>query len=131
MICRWNGYENLKKAMRMATSKDFGVSFSGFDRLLLVCFALLAVGAVCFAVRWESFPMRMMSIATGAICMLSIFLSYRMMVPFVLRISYADMLRVCWPFYIWFCCSVLMVCTSDPFLKLISDRNGCRFKMGA
>ena len=46
------------------------------------------------------------------------------MVPFVLRITYADMLRVCRPFYTWLCCSVLMVCTSDPFLKLLSSRSG-------
>lgn len=118
------GYANLKKAMRMATSKNFGVSFSGFDCSLLVCFGLLAVGVACFAVRQESFPMQVASIATGAICMLSIFLSYRMMVPFVLWITHVDMLRVRRPFYIWLCCSILMVCTSDPFLELLSGRSG-------
>lgn len=124
MTYRWNGYANLKKATRFATSKSFGVSFSGFDCLLLVCFGLLAVGVTCFVSRQESFPMQMASVATGTICMLSLFLSYRMLVPFVLWVTYADMLRVCRPFYIWLCCAILMVCTSDPFLELLSNRSG-------
>ena len=70
------GYANLKKAMRTETSEDFGVSFSRVDRLLLACFGLLAVGAACFTVRQESFLLQMVSIATGTICLLSIFLSY-------------------------------------------------------
>lgn len=124
MTYRWNGYVNLKKAMRTATSKNFGVSFFGFDCLLLVCFGLLAVGVACFAVQRESFPMQVASIAAGTICMLSIFLSYRMMVPFVLWITHADMMRVCRPFYIWLCCSIFLVCNSDPFLELLSSRSG-------
>lgn len=118
------GYANLKKAMRTTTSKNFGVSFSGFDCLLFVCFGLLAVGVACFAVRQESFPIQMASVATGTICMLSLFLSYRMMVPFVLRVAHADMLRVCRPFYIWLCCCLLTICTSNPFLELLSSQNG-------
>ena len=118
------GYANLKKAMRTETSEDFGVSFSRVDRLLLACFGLLAVGAACFTVRQESFLLQMVSIATGTICLLSIFLSYRMMVPFVLRITHTDMLRISRPFYVWLCCGILMVCMSDPFLELFTGRTG-------
>lgn len=118
------GYANLKKEMRTGTSKNFGVSFSGFDRLLIVCCGLLAVGVACFAVRQELFPRQMAPIATGTICMLSLFLTYRMMVPFVLRITHTDMLRICRPFYVWLCCCLIVVCTSSQFLGLFSDRSG-------
>lgn len=118
------GYANLKKGMRTETSKNFGVSLSGFDRLLIVCYGLLVVGVACFAVRQELFPRQMAPIATGTICLLSLFLTYRMMVPFVLRITHADMLRIYRPFYVWLCCCLVVVCTSSPFLGLFSDRSG-------
>lgn len=124
MTYRRGEYANLKKAMRTATSKNFGLSFSGFDCLLLVCFGLLAVGVACFAVWQELFSMQMVSIAVGTICTVSIFLLYRMMVPFVLRITYADMLRIRWAFYVWLCCCIFAVCTSRLFLELFSDRSG-------
>ena len=118
------GYASLKKLMRTATSMDFGVSFSGFDRLLFVCYGLFAAGWAYFVMRQESIPMKMDSIATWTICMLSLLLSYRMMVPFVLRITHADMLRVCRSFYIWLCCCILVVGTSDSFLELFSGQSG-------
>ena len=118
------GYANLKKALRTATSKDFGITVSVFDSLLLVCFGLLAVGAICFSVRQEPLPMKMVSVAAGTICVLSLLLSYRMMVPFVLRITHADMRRVCRPFYVWLCCCMLVVCTSRSFLELFADWSG-------
>lgn len=65
MTYRRGEYANLKKAMRTATSKNFGLSFSGFDCSLLVCFGLLAVGVACFAVWQELFSMQMVSIVVG------------------------------------------------------------------
>lgn len=117
-------YANLKKEIRTGTSKNFGVSFSWVDRLLIVCCGLLAVGVACFAVRQELFPRQMATIAAGTICMLSLFGAYRMMVPFVLRITHADMLRIRRPFYTWLCCCLIVVCASSPFLGLFSDRSG-------
>lgn len=117
------GYESLKKVMRTESSKDFGVSFSRFDRLLILCCGLLAVGVAGFAVRQE-LPMQMAPIAAGAIYVLSLFLAYRMMVPFVLRITQTDMLRVYHPFYVWLSCCLVAVCTSDPFLELLVGRSG-------
>ena len=129
MTCCGAGYASLKKLMRTATSMDFGVSFSGFDRLLFVCYGLFSVGWTYFAMRHSSIPMKIDSIAIGTICMLSLFLTYRMMVPFVLRITHADMLRVCRPFYVWLSCCVLVVCTSSSFLELLSDRSGALFQV--
>lgn len=113
-------FEKLKKLILTASARTFGVSRSKFDWFLLVVLGCFAAAVSYVAVETESHATRLSAMVCAMMCMMSVLSVCRTSVPLVLQVSYADMLRIRRPFYVWTCCVVLVVCLSDPFLDLLS-----------
>lgn len=122
-------FSELKMSIRMSSSRHFGAWKSKFDVFLSAFLDVCVCALVGFSTRSQPPLNRCILTACAVICMHSVLSSCRMAVPFVLRISYADMLRIRRPFYIWLCCVFLAICLSDSFLALFSGRMLRLFKL--
>ena len=116
-------FANLKESIRMASSRRFGVSQSKFELLALVLFGVFVAGLIYAASGARPIETRLFAMASAVVSLLSVLSVYRMAVPFLLRISYVNMLRIRWPFYIWLYSVFLLVCLSDSFFEVFSCPN--------
>lgn len=113
-------FDNLKKDVKAKSSKRFGVVRSKVDFLLFALLGAVAAGVACFAAWPKPLATRLIAMSCAAVTLLSVVSIYRTAVPFALRISYADMMRLRRPFYIWMCCVAFVICLSDSFFSLFS-----------
>lgn len=107
--------------MRTESSRRFGISCSKPEFLFSVFLCILIAGMVGYVLRSHSIMICLSAMAGATICMLSVLSSYRMAVPFLLGISYADMLRIRWPFRVWTVCVFFLLGFSNPFIELFSN----------
>ena len=113
-------FASLKDAIRTASSKRFGILRSKFELLPFALLAVSVAGVICLAARTQPLATQLTAMASAVACMLFVLSAYRLAVPFMLQLSYADMLRIRRPFYVWLCCAFLVVCLSSPLLSLFS-----------
>lgn len=119
MACGEVGFEGLKKSIRTASSRKFGASRSKFDRILFAALGCFAAVSSCVVAESQSHATRLLTMTCAMAYMLSFLSVCRTAVPFVLQVSYADMLRIRRPFYIWMLCVSIVICLSDPFLDVL------------
>lgn len=116
-------FADLKESIRTASSRRFGVSKLRFELLAFVVSGVFVAGLVYSASGAQPIETRLIAMAAAVVSQLSVLSVYRMAVPFLLRISYANMLRIRWPFYIWLYSVFLLVCLSDSFFEVFTCPN--------
>lgn len=112
-------YENLKRSLREISTRRLP---NVCPRIEWAVLGVFVVGTVAYVTQAQSPVFRLRTLVSALLFLFSVLSAYRMSVPFVLQISYADLLRILRPFYIWLYCVFLMLCLSDSFLDLLSEQ---------